>query len=273
MPATARELIAAAKKGDRTAAGRLIRNGLDPNSRDAEGFTVLIWAARMGHRNLVAALLKWGANPNARDQKGQTALHHAVTAGHRGVVRTLASAGADLNAKDADDCTPFDLASLAGDYKTAKELAKLGAKGSPPDPGVLSIGQERVGSDYLPIHEAIDLLVLRLSELPEHNFWGERGHLRVIFQTPVSRDKSGREGTRKTTFSKKKNLLVVEVAIPKSLMKKRPVEFLLNSIHKAIDLAEPIFKRAKIEFAAAAIRDYLLAIGAMKYWEFPDFRS
>ena len=273
MPPTARNLIAAVKKGDRPGARRLIQNGSDPNSSDANGLTALMWAARKGHRNLVAALLKWGANPDACDHKGQTALHYAVEGEHRAVIRTLVSAGADLNAKDTYDCTPFELASLAGDYKTAKELSNLGAKGSPPDPGILSIGKEGSESDYLPIDEAIDLLSLRLAELPEHNPWGTRGHLQVIFGASGPQGKRGRDGIRKRTFSKEKKILIIQVAVPKSLTKKRPVEFLLNSIHKAVDLAEPIFKRAKVEFAAAAIRDYLQAIGAMKNWEFPDFRG
>src|SRR5438552_1329940 len=272
MPPTARDLIAAVKKGDRAGARRLIQNGSDPNSSDANGLTALMWAARKGHRNLVAALLKWGANPDARDHKGQTALHHAVEGEHRTAIRTLAAAGADLNAKDAYDCTPFELASLAGDYKTAKELSNLGAKGSPPDPGVLSIGIVRSKSEHRPIHEAIDLLALRLDELPEHNPWGKRGHLHVIFQT-ASQGKRGRDGIRRKSFSKEKRILVVQADVPRPLTKKRPVEFLLDCIHKAVELAEPIFQRARIEFPASAISEYLEAIGLMKNWEFPDFQT
>jgi Ankyrin repeats (3 copies) len=273
MPSISRELITAVRKGDRAAARRLIRNGSDPNSRDAEGLTALMWAAREGHPSLANILLKAGVDPNARDRQGQTAVHHAVIGRHRAVIRALASAGADLNAKDADDCTAFELASLAEDYKTAKELSNLGAKGSPPDPGVLSIGNESKGSNYRPIHEAIDLLSLRLDELPEHNPWGTRGHLYVIFQTTGSTVRRGRHGIQKKTFSKQKRVLITQVRVPKSLTNKRPVEFLLHSIHEAIDLAEPIFKRARIDFPAAAIREYLQAIGLMKNWEFPDFRN
>jgi hypothetical protein len=115
-------------------------------------------------------------------------------------------------------------------------------------------------------------LALRLAELPEHNPWGNRGHLQVIFQTAGSPGKRSRKGIRKKTFSKKTRILVVLVAVPKPLTKKRPVEFLIDSVHKAVGLAEPVFKRARIEFPAFAILEYLQAIGLMKYWEFPDFR-
>jgi hypothetical protein len=273
MPSGPSELIAAARKGDRATVRRLIRNGSDPNFSDAAGLTALMWAAREGHPSLAAALLKAGADPNARDRRRQTALHHAAAGKHQAVIRALASAGANLNAKDGYDCTAFEVASLAGDYQTAKELSNLGAKGSPPDPGILSIGKESRGRDYLPIHEAIDLLSLRLAELPEHNPWGKRGHLCVIFQLTGSSGKRGREGIRKKAFSKKTRILVVQVAVPKPLTKKRPVEFLLHSILEAVDLAEPIFKRARTDFPAASIRDYLQATGLMKNWEFPDFRT
>jgi hypothetical protein len=272
MPEGVRELIAAARKGDRTTVRRLIRNGLDPNSRDGRGLTALMWAAQEGHPSLATILLKAGAEPNARDRQGQTALHHAALGKHRAVIRTLAAAGADLNAKDATDCTAFEAACLAGDYQTANELSNLGAKGSPPDPGILSIAREKA-SNYLPVHEAIDLLALRLDELPEHNPWGKRGHLQIVFQTTGSRAKPKRHGIQKKTFSKPKRVLIALVHVPKSLMNKRPVEFLLHSIIEAVDLAEPIFKRARIDFPAAAIREYLEAIGLMKNWEFPDFRS
>jgi hypothetical protein len=273
MLATTGNLIAAVKRGDRTAARRLVQDGVDPNWSDGDGMTALMWATRKGSRQLAVMLLKLGADPNTRDRQGQTALHHAVAGKHRVVIRTLVSTGADLNAKDKDDCTPFDLAALAEDFATAKELANLGAKGTPPDPGIISVSQWRRGLEYLPIQEAIDLLVLRLSDLPEHNPWGERGHLHVSFQIAAGGAKPIRGGIRKKAFSKKKRTTVVQVAVPKSLTKKRPVEFLLNSIQKAVDLAEQAFKRAKIEFAGSAIREHLQAIELMKNWEFPDFRE
>ncbi len=273
MSATAGSMIGAVKKGDRARARRLLRSSSDPNERDPDGRTALMWAARKGSRQLAAMLVEFGADPNTRDSQGQTALHYAAAGKHGAVIQALVAAGADPDAKDRDDFTPFDLACLAEDYKTAKELSSLGAKGAPPDPGIISIGKERTRSDYLPIHEAIDLLSLRLSDLPEHNPWGERGHLRVVFQIPGSRAKRVRATVRKTAFSKKERVVVVQVAVPRSLTKKRPVEFLLDSLQKAVDLAERVFKRARIEFGGSAIREYLQALELMKNWEFPDFRG
>jgi hypothetical protein len=271
MTPKSKTLISAAKKGDLAAARRLIRDHEHLNGRDAAGLTALMWAARNGHHKVVTVLLEKGADPNARDRLDQTALHHAVTGKHRRVISALAHRGANVNLKDRDACTPFELATLADDYETAKELSTLGAKDPPPDPGLVSIGQFPHGAKHLPVREAIELLSLRLAELPEHNPWGEKGHLRVTFLIPGSRRTPSFEGIRKGTFSKRNRILEVQAAVPRSLTKKRPVEFLLDSVSKAIDLAEPVFKRANVKFNASAIREHLDAIGVMKNWEFPDF--
>jgi Ankyrin repeats (3 copies) len=271
MTAKPKSLIAVAKKGDLILARRLLRDGSDPNTRDAEGMTALMWAAAKGQPKMVHVLLDQEADPHAQDHAGQTALHHAVTSKHRKVIHALVEGKADVNAKDHDDCSPFDLAVLADDYETAKYLSDLGAKDEPPDPGVISIGLSPAGSSHPPVQETIELLSLRLSELPAHNLWGEKGHLRMTFFIPEARGKPAFDGVRKKPLSKKKRILEVQAAIPRSLTKKRPMEFLLQRLNEAVDLAEPTFRRARIEFPASVIREHLDAIGVMKNWEFPDF--
>jgi hypothetical protein len=273
MGAKSTAVIAAAKKGDLAGTRRLLRDGCDPNGSDADGMTALMWAAEKGHRKLVEVLLDQGAKPNARDRSGQTALHHAVTGKRRRVIHTLVAGKADVNARDHDDCSPFDLAVLADDYETAKCLSDLGAKDAPPDPGVISIGLAPTRSSHPPVQETIELLTLRLSELPAHNLWGRKGHLRVTFLIPEARRQPEFDGIRKKALSKKRRMLEVQAAIPKSLTKKRPIEFLLKCVSKAVDLAEPAFQRSRIEFPASAIREHLDAIGVMKNWEFPDFQE
>jgi hypothetical protein len=273
MSVTSKTLIAAAKKGDLAGTRRLLRNDQEVNSRDDDGLTALIWAARKGHRKVVETLLVAGADANALDAAGQTALHHAVASKHRQVVHALVQGGADVNAKDRDDCTPFELATLADEYEIARELAELGAKDDPPDPGIISVGRSPGSTKHPPIEETIDLLSLRLAELPEHNAWGQKGQLRIIFHIPGPRRKVDFEGIRKAPYLKKKRILEVHIAVPITLTKKRPIEFLLNCMGKAVDLAEPVFQRAKVKFPAPAIREHLDAIGLMRNWEFPDFHA
>jgi ankyrin repeat protein len=271
MAGEMKSLITAAKKGDIAQARRLLRNHPNLNARDAAGLTPLMWAARTGHRKLVEAFLAAGADPNARDRTGQTALHHAVVGKHRRVIPALVKGKANVNLKDQDDCSPFELATLADDYETAKELSALGAKDPAPDPGLISIGQFRGSRKHQHVQETIELLSLRLAELPEHNPWGKKGHLRVTFLIPGSGRNPGFDGVHKGAFSKKNRILEVQIAVPKTLTKKWPIEFLLASMHKAVDLAEGVYKRAKIKFDTVAIREHLFAIEVMKNWEFPDF--
>jgi len=293
MTAKSNALVAAVKKGDLAGTRRLLRNGWDPNTRDADGMTALMWAARKGHPKLMELLVAAGADPKAQDLTGETALHHAVTGKHRRVIHALVEGGADVNAKDHELCSPFDLAVLADDYETAKYLSDLGAKDMPPDPGVISVGLSSIDSSHPPVQETIELLSLRLSELPAHNLWGRKGHLRVTFLISKARRlpkslrlrKSSHRVRKKTpphpSLSlggrgggvRGKRILEVQAAIPKSLTKKRPIEFLLKCLKEAVDLAEPTFRRARIEFPASAIREHLDAIGVMKNWEFPDFHE
>jgi hypothetical protein len=272
MNTKSKTLISAAKKGVVAETRRFLRNGYDPNGRDTDGMTALIWAAKKGHVKLVEVLIDHGADPNARDPSGQTALHHAVMGKHRKVIHGLVEGKADVNARDHDDCSPFDLAVVAEDYETAKYLSDVGAKDEPPDPGVLSIDLSPASHSHPPVQETIELLSLRLSELPTHNLWGRKGHLRLTFVIPGTRS-SEFDGIRKKPLSKKRRMLEVQATIPKSLTKKRPMEFLLKCVNEAVDLAEPIFRRARIEFPASAIREHLDAIGVMKNWEFPDFQE
>src|SRR5713226_5925403 len=241
MAAKSRSLIVAEKKGDLAQTRRLLREGYDPNGRDGDGMTALMWAAAKGHRKLVEILLGQGADPNAQDSTSQNALHHAVAGEHGRVVHALVEGKADVNARDHDDCSPFDLAVLAEDYATAKYLSDLGAKDLPPDPGVISIGLSPTRSSHPPVQETIELLSLRLSELPAHNLWGRKGHLRVTFLIPQARGKPAFDGVRRKPLSKKKRILEVQAAIPRSLTKKRPIEFLLKCLKEAVDLAEPTF--------------------------------
>ena len=79
--------LGAARQGDSDLLGKWLAAGGDPNRRDAEGWTPLLWAAARGHAATVALLLD---NPRAR---AEVALAHGVSgalpihfAGHSGSV-------------------------------------------------------------------------------------------------------------------------------------------------------------------------------------------
>jgi hypothetical protein len=56
----------------------LLDAGADPNSRDRDGLTPLMWAAAQGRLELVQLLLSRGADPNAKASYGIMAWHLAV---------------------------------------------------------------------------------------------------------------------------------------------------------------------------------------------------
>ncbi len=74
----------------------LLAAGADPNARDIQGDTPLMWAALSEHDDPapLRLLLAAGANANVRNKKGESALAWARRRGDTAIVRTLLAAGA-----------------------------------------------------------------------------------------------------------------------------------------------------------------------------------
>lgn len=99
------------KRGDsRYLAFLLAQDGVDPNIRDREGNTPLMYAVRGGYDGLVPVLLKARANPNLVNNAGDIPLVLAVTARDSGMVRDLLSGGADPDKTDRAGRSPRDIA-------------------------------------------------------------------------------------------------------------------------------------------------------------------
>jgi ankyrin repeat protein len=87
------DLLRAAELGDAKAVEQLVARGLDPNTADAKGNTLLMIAAREGHKDVVWALVRRKANANKRNQYGDTALMIASLRGDREIARMLIEFG------------------------------------------------------------------------------------------------------------------------------------------------------------------------------------
>lgn len=111
--------LSSAQLGDTGQLVNLLQRGIDPDTVDAQGNTLLIIAAREGHASTVEALLKHRADVSRRNQAGDSALMLGVLKGERGVVDTLLAAGAPVN---HDGWTPLLYAAFEGRVEILNQL-------------------------------------------------------------------------------------------------------------------------------------------------------
>ena len=83
--------------GDTAWAIQLINRGMDVNSVDPQGNTLLMQAVRRENMPFVDYLLKRRARLNTRNRNGETALSLAAYKGKLPFVKRLVEAGADVN--------------------------------------------------------------------------------------------------------------------------------------------------------------------------------
>ena len=77
-----------------------IAAGVDINSKNRMGWTLLHIAVNKKHSEIAQLLLEKGADVNIRDNRGRTPVHIAVETGQKAIVEALIAKGADLNIID-----------------------------------------------------------------------------------------------------------------------------------------------------------------------------
>jgi ankyrin repeat protein len=112
----------------------LLDRGIDPDARDEDGLTGLIWAGRKGRIESAQLLLERGATIELADHRGRTALFHAACFNHQAFVAWIAAAGANVNPVDAHGWTPLDFASIEYPKDVAVTLRQLGGVSGRPPP-------------------------------------------------------------------------------------------------------------------------------------------
>ena len=88
---------------------KLLNQGIDPNTRNAQGYTLLHLTASRGQARVLSALLELGADVDPRDATGHTPLHLAAINQNTWVKQLLIAAGADVSAVNDEGCTPLQL--------------------------------------------------------------------------------------------------------------------------------------------------------------------
>ena len=119
------ELLKAVEEGDAKRAAFYLDRGLDPNTTDAAGNTILMIAARLGHIDLASALVARKASLTRQSPAGDTALLMATLGGHLGMVKFLVSAGAPV--QGTKGWQPIHYAAFAGATDVLRFLLDKGA--------------------------------------------------------------------------------------------------------------------------------------------------
>ncbi len=102
----------------------LILAGVDINTKNDYGDTVLMLAAARGYKDVVELLVASGAKVNINNNINRTALMQASSKGHIDIVRLLIAAGADINISDIMGATALSLATNYGYSDILKLLRK-----------------------------------------------------------------------------------------------------------------------------------------------------
>jgi ankyrin repeat protein len=103
----------------------LIKRGVDVNTVDKSGNTLLIQAIRRDIPELFDYLLKNRARVNTRNKNGETALSIAAYTGSLAYAKKLIDAGAEVN---FFGWPPLSYAAYNGHYEIAEYLLKRGAE-------------------------------------------------------------------------------------------------------------------------------------------------
>ena len=106
---------------------RLLEDGADVNSSQADGATALHWAAYHGDADLAELLLEAGADASAANRNGSTPMWLAASQGDATMIETLLEGGADAKEELPLGRRPLMLAARAGSVDAVRVLLDDGA--------------------------------------------------------------------------------------------------------------------------------------------------
>ncbi|MDR1350209.1 MAG: ankyrin repeat domain-containing protein [Zoogloeaceae bacterium] len=118
------DMMIAVKLGDKGTVIELLNRGMDANTSDMEGNTLLMIAARAGYLELVELFIAERAKLDARNMHGDSALSLAALEGRFAVARRLVEAGAQVN---SEGWPPLAYAAFNGHAQMVDYLLAHGA--------------------------------------------------------------------------------------------------------------------------------------------------
>lgn len=119
------DIIVAANQNNTEAVVGLLNRGMDVNTADATGTTLLMIAVRTSNEELLDFLLRNKANVLKKNRFGDSALALAALAGHQGIVQRLLSIGAEIDSSNSWSALQY--AAFGGHAGVIRYLAGHGA--------------------------------------------------------------------------------------------------------------------------------------------------
>ena len=127
-PSSEKQLLKAAETGNWVQIANLIRQNVNIDAVDEDGWTALCWATGKGHTKVAEVLIEAGANPNHRTNYDSTPLILAAERDYTKIVRMLIEAGADINLQHKKHKKPALYWAVTNNHtETAKLLIEAGA--------------------------------------------------------------------------------------------------------------------------------------------------
>ncbi len=120
------KLLAAVEANAESEVRRLLSLGMDVNTADPDGNTLLMLAARRANREVALLLMGAGARLVVRNRFGETPLLYAALGGSEGIVRELLARGVDAQPAVAA-WAPMHYAAMRGHVGIMALLAERGA--------------------------------------------------------------------------------------------------------------------------------------------------
>lgn len=176
------ELFDAILAGDIAKTGSMLKSGVDVNTSNDEGATLLMQAAATGKLEMVELLVRSGANVNAEDSRGWTALmkalfNYELNRGFPEIVSFLIEAGANIEHQISYGTRPLMLAAGYGEAGVVEVLLAAGADVNAENEGGRTAKVMAETKDYV---EVINLLYI--SEL--NSSVEKKGACSSIGETP-----------------------------------------------------------------------------------------
>eukprot|EP01084_Bolivina_argentea_P187142 322424_1 len=106
----------------------MLEKGINPNTIDEYGNTILLVAAQNGSKRLVKTALRYNANIDHQNHRGNTAAHYAFAYGYKLLGEYILSKGADDRVKNEFGLTCYEGIKMKSKMKMSKDKSNTTAK-------------------------------------------------------------------------------------------------------------------------------------------------